>query len=169
MRTFLLHFFILLSFIASAQSTQEIDFITGDDLRGMISEIFESPEGETFHKAYIENGQELLFFVHTFSGNAATNTDRRDIREAIIDLKNNLYDLDIAFGVQIIDENEKSILSQMDLSRGIQLSVSRRENKIIVFLRRSNAAQKKSYELSSLFHKTTDGWEILSQSLNTQP
>jgi len=162
MRLYILSFCVLISLTSSAQSVFDKNIITGDNLREMLTEIFESPEGQTIQQADVENGQDITLLINS---SAYLTSERVDIRNALIDLQNNAYDLDLGFSVQVIEESNQNQISQSESQRAIRLGVNRVENKTTLYLSREVISEKRYYNLLTIFEKEEDDWELLNQNL----
>jgi len=92
-----------------------------------------------------------------------------DIRNALIDLRNNPYEFNLAFSIRIIEEANQNEISLTERQRAIRLIISRADNRMTLLMRREDISEKKQYNLISLFEKTDDDWELVSQDLTILP
>lgn len=163
MRFYLSVFCFLLSVTMSAQSVFDENIISGDDLREMITQVFESPDGQALLKADAEYGQDIVLLVHS---RHASGLDREDVRNAIIDLKSSPTELRLTFPVRIYDEGE---MTPSESSRAIRVGLGRTENILELHLSREDFSAKKRYNLFATFEKKDGVWKLSTQNLKVIP
>lgn len=159
-------FCFFLSLTISAQSVFDKNTISGDDLREMILEVFESRDGETLLQVDAENGQDILLLINSSSFRLPVDGD---VRTALIDLKNNPYDLNITTPVQILEETEQGRVSEAEILRAINLRITRNENKVTLSLDRRDVSEKKWYRLFAFFEKSEESWTLITQNFTIVP
>jgi len=164
MKPYLFGFCLFLSYTISAQSVFDENMISGDNLREMIKETFNSPEGEQFLQFEGLQDHDIVFLINT---NYTPSSEQRDVRNALIDIKNNPADLGIVFPIRIIDEAIGEIVSP--ISMVIKVGVSRDEDQTVLQLQRNHFTERKFYSLSTIFEKKEDDWEFIKQNMVVSP
>lgn len=164
MRQLLLLSGIFIGIPALAQSAFDKNTVTANEMRQMITEIFDSEKTKIFQQAEMQSGKGVLLLTNFEPG--ANSNDNQDVETALFEIAN-YPDLDTNVPIEFDDLRNAGSSRGERFEQATSIGAHRVENQLTFTFMLRDVPNKRFHSMIVIFQKEEEEWEMTLLEVET--